>query len=104
MIKIKSCSKFSFCSHNTMRTCFVRITDRAADALSGVRCVLVKPLFKAAFSICKMLIWTLVKPAGLGPVHWLCPELMVGFWLTAGWDEGDLRKDQERKTVGRRKI
>lgn len=78
-----------------LHTCFVSITDRATDSLSGASCVLLRPWFRAPISICNSLNWYLVKPGGLCVIPWLCPTLTAGLWLIPGCCVDNLKRQDE---------
>lgn len=80
-----------------LHTCFVSITDRATDSLSGVSSVRPKPWFSASVSICNSLYWNLVKPVGLCVI---CPELTVDLWLTPGCCVDNLKRQHEISRLG----
>lgn len=80
-----------YTSAKCFHTCFVRITDRAADSLSGVSCVLLRPWFTAPFSINISLEWNFVKPGDLCIVPWLCPKFLELI------PEGNLKREDENQ-------
>lgn len=73
-------------------TCSDSIADRAVETLSVVRCVLLRPWWNAAPSICISLSWIFERPGALCAEPWPWPKPPTTLWLAPDWLVGNLEQ------------